>query len=154
MLRVLICGLIGLGLLSGAQAGGGKPPVSFRIHSQTNGEGLSKNQAMPVVLDDPPETIQVNTLPDLSERDLVAVQARETQAGRQMWVKFNAHGTVVLNAVTTQSMGRIFVVFLNQKQIFAPVIDQRIGSGELLIPYAVSDAEIKALEEAIKKNAK
>jgi preprotein translocase subunit SecD len=147
-------GLVYLAFLTLALAGGNKPKCTFRLHVQTTGDKLSVNQAMPAFLNDPPETIQVSTIPDLSERDLVKAEARETTNGRTLWVKFDNHGTTVLSTITTQFMGRIFVVYLNQKVIFSPVIDQRIGNGELIVPYPVTDEEIKALNKVIKKNDK
>jgi hypothetical protein len=56
--------------------------------------------------------------------------------------------------MTIQDEGRIMVVILNGRIIYAPIIDTVLGNGILTIPRGVLPAEIPELNELVKKNAK
>jgi hypothetical protein len=147
------CLLIGLLLLtfSPARAGHSPPKVFFRIHVQTAGQGLSPQQAANVTIPPRGEEIQVRTLPEVTERDIVDVQPLDSGGIR---VTFNHVGTVALNAVTAQNQNRILVVLINGVVVYAPIIDEQIDNGQLDIPHALQPQIIQLLQDQARKNVR
>ena len=145
-----ICFLLGLLLLtfSPARAGHTPPKVFLRVHVQTTGSGQSAQEATTISIPPNNEQIQIRTLPELTELDLV--DAREDDAG--LHLQFNHAGTVNLDAVTAQNQGRILVVLLDGRVIYAPIIDQEIANGHLDIPHQIPPQFVQLLEDAAQKN--
>ena len=92
------------------------------------------------------ENIQVRTLPEASETQLIDVQ----QDANGLRLKFNHIAQVNLSAVTAQNQGRILVVVLDGQVIYAPIIDLQITNGELDVPRQMP-ANIVALLQAVAK---
>ncbi len=124
--------------------------VTLRVHVQTAGEGLSAQQATSIPIPPNGEQIQVRTLPETSERDLVAVA--EDAAG--LHLQFNHVGTVALNAATAQNQGRIMVVLVDGQIIYAPVIDTQISNGRLDIPHQVPAQIVAQLQDLAQHNVR
>ncbi len=135
---------------------GSKPPQStFRVHVQTVEQGAPGTQILPVTLLNPPKQIMVRAQPELSERDVVKIESAPAESGGvALRLTLSEHGSIVINAVTTDNQGRILVFFLNGRVVYAPVIDKTISDGVLIIPGAVAPEEVKPLEEAAKKARK
>ena len=145
-----ICLLLALVLFSPARAGSDPPQVTLRIHVQTSGEGLSAQEATTIPIPPNGEQIQVRTLPEASERDLVAV---EQDAGG-LHLQFNHVGTVNLNAVTAQNQGRILVVLIDGRPFYAPMIDEQISNGRIDIPHQVPAQIYALLQQFVARNLK
>jgi len=145
--------LIGLLLLipQPAQAGHSAPSIFLRIHIQTSGEGLPASQATQVSLPPNGEIIMVRTMPEITERDLIAVQP---DAAGSLHLRFNHDGQVALSVATGQNQGRIMVVMLNGVIIYAPIIDQQITSGELVLPRQLTPQALQLLQKAAEKNVR
>jgi preprotein translocase subunit SecD len=115
-----------------ARAGHSPPKVVLRVHVQTVGEGLSAQQATTITIPPDNEQIQVRTLPEATENEIVDV--RQDASG--VHLQFNHVGQVNLSAVTAQNQGRILVVLIDGYVVYAPIIDEQITNGELDIPSA------------------
>ena len=133
-----------------ARAGSTPPQVTLRVHVQTNGEGLSAQEATTIPIPPDGEQIQVRTLPEASERDLVGVQ----QDAGGLHLQFNHVGTVNLNAVTAQNQGHIMVVLIDGQVFYAPTIDEQISNGRLDIPHQLPPNILALLEALAQKNVK
>jgi preprotein translocase subunit SecD len=146
------CLLFGLMLttLLPAQAGSSPPKVTLRIHVQVAGEGLSPQEATTIAVPPDGEEIQVRTLPEASERDLVEVQ----QDATGLHLQFNHVGTVNLNAVTAENQGRILVVMVDGRIIYAPVIDAQISKGHLDIPHQIPPQLVVLLQQLAQQNVR
>lgn len=146
-----ICLLTGflLLLLSPAQAGHSPPQVLLRIYVQTTGDGLSAQQATTISLPPNGEPIQIRTLPEITERELIDVKADPSGA---VHLRFNHTGQVALNAVTAQNQDRILVVMINGYIVYAPIIDEQITSGELVLPHPLNPQALQLLQEIARKN--
>jgi hypothetical protein len=144
---------LGLALLAVAPAHAGKTPpkILLRIHVQTTGDGLSDNQAITVYVPPNNEAVQIRSLPELSERNLVEV---EPQPGGGTLLIFDHQGQVNLSAVTAEDQGRILVVFLNGYIVYAPVIDEQITNGQLLLPHPLAAPVVKLLQDVAAKNVR
>jgi preprotein translocase subunit SecD len=136
------------------RAGAAKPTVLFRIHLQSSGQGLSANQIIPVQVPPSGERIFVRTIPEVTEREIIAAELRPTGQGTGLYVKFNERGTLILDSITTQNQGLTFVIYFNNRILYAPIIDSRITNGELLIPREIAAEEITALQQLAQRQAK
>jgi hypothetical protein len=145
-----ICLWIGLMLLmfEPAHAGSSPPQVTLRIHVQTTGEGPSPQEATTIPVPPDGEQIQVRTLPEASEHDLIDVQ----QDASGLHLQFNHQGMVSLNAVTAQNQGRILVVMIDGQVIYAPIIDTQINNGRLDIPRHMPAQIVLLLQTVAQKN--
>jgi preprotein translocase subunit SecD len=146
-----LCLLIGLLFLTfqPAWAGHSPPKIFLRIHIQTSGEGLPATQVAQVALPSTGETIMIRAMPEITERDLIAVQS---DASGSVHLHFNHDGQVALSVATGQNQGRIMVVMLNGFIIYAPVIDEQITNGELVLPRQFTPKALQLLQEAAQKN--
>jgi preprotein translocase subunit SecD len=131
-----------------AHAGHSPPKVALRIHVQTTGDGQSPQEATTISLPPNGEQIQVRTLPEVSEQDLVDVQ----QDSSGLHLTFNHSGSVNLSAVTAQNQGRIMVVLIDGAVFYAPIIDEQISNGRLDIPRTVGPQILGALQDVVKYN--
>ena len=133
-----------------AHAGHSPPQVFLRVHVQTTGQGMSDQQVTTIALPPNGEQIQIRTLPELSESELVDVQ----QDASGLHLKFNHVGQVALSAVTAQNQERILVVLIDGNVVYAPIIDQQIESGELDIPRQVNPQAVQLLQERAAENVR
>jgi len=131
-----------------ARAGHSPPKVVLRVHVQTTGDGMSAQEATTITIPPDGEQIQVRTLPELTEEELVDVQ----QDASGLHLQFNHLGTVNLNAVTAQNQGRILVVLIDGVVVYAPIIDEQISSGHLDIPHPLPPQIFGFLQEVVKQN--
>lgn len=133
-------------------AGSDPPKSTFRVHVQTVSQGAPGTQILPVSLTNPPKQIMIRAQPELSERDIEKVESAPTSdGGVALRLTLSEHGRIVLGALTTDNQGRILVFFLNGRVVYAPVIDQIINDGVLIIPGGVASEEVKPLDDAAKK---
>lgn len=133
-----------------AQAGHSPPKIMLRIYVQTT-EGLPASQAQPISLPPNGETIQIRAFPEITERDLVDVQADASDA---VHFRFNHDGQVALTAVTAQNQGRILVLTINGYVFYAPIIDEQIDNGELVMPHHLDPPILQLLQQVAQENVK
>jgi hypothetical protein len=133
-----------------AHAGKTPPKIILRIHVQTTGDGLSQNQAQTVYLPPNGEPIQLRALPEVTEHNLIGA---EPQPGGTL-LTFDHQGQINLSAVTAQNQGRIMVVFLNGYIIYAPVIDEQITNGQLLLPHPLPAQVVQYMQDLAAKNVR
>jgi len=134
-----------------AQAGHSAPKVVLRIHVQTTGEGQSPMEATTISLPPDGEKIQVRTLPEVTEHDLIGV---EQDASGVVHLLFDHVGQVSLSAVTAQNQGRILVVLIDGYVVYAPTIDEQITNGQLDIPHPIDPRIVQLLQEVVRQNVK
>jgi hypothetical protein len=132
------------------QAGHTPPKIFLRIHVQTTGDGLAENQARTIAVPPNGDLIQIRTLPEVSEQNLVGVQPQP--GGTRLF--FDHRGQVNLDAVTAQNQGRLLVVLLNGYVIYAPIIDEEINNGQLLLPHPLAPQIVQLLQDVAIKNVK
>ena len=121
-----------------------KPPVLLRVHLQAP-EGAKGTVTVPVTLLNPPETIAIRNIPEVSERDIKSVRAL---ADGTVVVEFDDFGKTKLEVATNTGRGLILVVIVNGRVVYAPNIDISLANGRLALPAgAVFPEEIQALNE-------
>lgn len=97
------------------------------------------------------EQIQIRTLPELTEHDLIDVRQDASGTVRLL---FNHAGQVNLSAVTAENQGRILVVLIDGYVVYAPVIDEQITNGELDLPRPVGPQILGLLQEVARQNVR
>jgi hypothetical protein len=152
MRSLLLAFSLALALLSAAPAHAGKSPpkLLLRIHVQTTGDGLSQDQATPILLPPNGEQIMIRSLPEVTEGNLVGV----TPQPNGTLLAFDHQGAVNLSAVTAEDQGRVLVVFLNGYIIYSPIIDEQITDGQLLLPHPLAPEIVKLLQDIADKNVR
>ena len=131
-----------------AHAGHAPPVVFMRVYIQTN-EGLPPTEAQPVQIPPDNEVIQVRTLPEVTERELTAVETDTTGA---VHLHFDHTGQIDLDAATAQNQGRIMVVMINGIIVYAPTIDTQLSNGELILPHPLQPAIVALLQKKAQDN--
>lgn len=122
-----------------------KPPVLLRVHLQAP-EGAKGMVTVPVTLLNPPETIAIRNLPELSEKEIRQVR---TLADGTVVVEFDDFGKTKLEVATNTGRGLILVVIVNGRVVYAPTIDTNLTRGALALPAgSVLPEEIQALNDA------
>jgi len=107
--RRLLPLLVGLFVWLGAAP---KPPVLFRVHLQAP-EGSKGQVSVPVTLFNPAQTVSIQTIPEVSEKEIRKVS---TRVDGSILVEFTDFGQTKLEVV------------------YAPRIDTVLANGCLLLP--------------------
>ncbi|MGB8297984.1 MAG: hypothetical protein WCG85_21380 [Polyangia bacterium] len=134
-----------------ARAGHSPPKVILRVHVQTTGAGQSALEVTTISIPPNGERIQVRTLPEVTEQELVGAQQ---DASGVVHLLFNHEGQVSLNAVTAQNQGRILVVLIDGYVVYAPIIDEQIDNGELDLPRPINPQVLQLLQDVAQRNVR
>ena len=140
MVRFLpwLCGLL---LWVGAAE---KPPVLLRVHLQAP-EGAKGMVTVPITLLNPPETIAIRNIPEVSEKEIRQVR---TLPDGVVVVEFDDFGKTKLEVATNTGRGLILVVIVNGRVVYAPRIDTNLTRGALALPPgSILPDEIQALND-------
>ena len=125
--RIVLPLLAGLLIWIGATP---KPPVLLRVHLQAP-EGAKGQVSVPVTLFNPAETISIQTIPEVSEKEVRKVS---TRLDGSILVEFTDFGQTKLEVGTSTGRGLILVVIVNGRVVYAPRIDTVLTNGCLLLP--------------------
>lgn len=142
----LLLPMVGLVVWLGASE---KPPVLIRVHLQA-AEGAKGEVSVPVSLFNPPEKVAIQSLPELSEKDLRKVSPRTDGT---ILLEFDEFGKTKLEVATSTGRGLILVVIVNGRVVYAPRIDTVLTNGCLLLPAgSVTPEEMLEVNEQAGKN--
>ena len=125
--RRLLPLLAGLFVFLGATP---KPPLLFRVHLQAP-EGSKGQVSVPGTLFNPSQTISIQSLPEVSEKEIRKVS---TRVDGTILVEFTDFGQTKLEVGTSTGRGLIMVVIINGRVVYAPRIDTVLVNGCLLLP--------------------
>jgi len=138
--------LVGLVVWIGAAE---KPPFLLRVHLQAP-EGAKGMVSVPVTLFQPNETIAIQSLPEVSEKEIRKVS---TRADGTVLVDFNDFGRTKLEVGTSTGRGFILVVLVNGRVVYAPRIDTVITNGSILLPPgSITPDEILQVNAEVEKS--
>ena len=137
--------VVGCSLWMGAAK---KPPFLLRIHLQAT-EGAKGMLSAPVTLFQPNETIAIQNLPEVTEKEIRKVS---TRVDGTVLVEFNDFGRTKLEVGTSTGRGMILVVLVNGRVVYAPRIDTVITNGSILLPPgSVTPDEILQVNGEVEK---
>ena len=126
-----------------------KPPVLIRVHLQAL-EGAKGEVSVPIELFNPPEKVAIQSLPEVSEKDLQKVSVRSDGT---VLLEFDDFGRTKLDVATSTGQGSILVVIVNGRVVYAPRVDTILNQGCLLLPPgSLTPEEILRANEEIGKN--
>lgn len=138
--------LVGLVVWMGAAE---KPPFLLRVHLQAP-EGAKGMVSVPVTLFQPNETIAIQSLPEVSEKEIRKVS---TRSDGTILVDFNDFGRTKLEVGTSTGRGFILVVLVNGRVVYAPRIDTVITNGSILLPPgSITPDEILQVNAEVEKS--
>lgn len=104
---------------------------------------------MSVSLFNPPEKIAIQSLPELSEKDLRKVTPRSDGT---VLLEFDDFGRTKLDVATSTGRGLIMVVIVNGRVVYAPRIDIVLQNGCLLLPAgSLTPEEIQSVNDVRNK---
>jgi hypothetical protein len=126
-----------------------KPPFLLRIHLQAT-EGAKGSTSALITLYQPNETIAIQSLPEVTEKEILKVS---TRVDGTVLVEFNDFGRTKLEVGTSTGRGSILVVIINGRVVYAPRIDTVITSGSILLPSgSMTMEEITRVNSEIEKS--
>jgi hypothetical protein len=137
--------VVGYALWMGAAE---KPPFLLRIHLQAT-EGAKGMVSVPVTLFQPNETIAIQSLPEVTEKEIRKVA---TRLDGTVLVEFDDFGRTKLEVGTSTGRGMILVVLVNGRVVYAPRIDTVITNGSILLPPgSITPDEILQINGEVEK---
>ena len=119
-----------------------KPTVTLRIHEEVD-TVMAGPRAMPVSMPNYDLTLSVDPQPALSEKYVKSAEIYPTAGGSAIMVRFDRHGMMALDEITTRLRGRRLVTFLNQRPVAVWLVNQRLTNGQFLVQGEFTDEEAK-----------
>ena len=98
--------------------------------------------------------LTVSPFPTLTERDVQSADLYDTVGGKAIFLRFDAHGTVLLDEMTTRTRGQYVAVLINNHPVSAWLVDQRIINGQFLIEGDFTDEEARKVVDDLNKLSK
>ncbi|MGA2221412.1 MAG: hypothetical protein ABSH21_06485 [Verrucomicrobiia bacterium] len=142
---------LGIVLLTGcALFGKRKPEATLRIHEQVSAM-LPESRVLTAAIPRANLKIPVNLYPALSEKDVQSADIYQTAGGSAIMLRFDIHGAIKFDELTTRSRGQYLVTFLNGRPVAAWLVDQRITNGQFLVEGDFSDEEAKNAVESLNR---
>lgn len=69
-------------------------------------------------------------------------------------LRFDPHGMVALDEMTTRTRGQYVVIFLNTKPVAAWLVDKRLTTGQFLLEGDFTDEEARQTVDALNRMGK
>ncbi|MGD0059904.1 MAG: hypothetical protein ABSD58_10845 [Verrucomicrobiia bacterium] len=131
------------------------PPVSttLRIYEQSD-SALPAETVQTVELPRAGLKLTVNPFPTLTERDVQSAEVYNTSGGKAVFLRFDPHGEIVLDEMTTRTRGQYIVVMVNNHPVSAWLVDQRIINGQFLVEGEFTDEEAQKIVDDLNKLSK
>ena len=149
-LKMVVCLAFAAAFVGCATFGKKPEEVSLRLHEESS----ASLPAETIQTVDIPHTnlkITVSPFPALTERDVQSAELYDTAGGKAILLRFDPHGTIAFDELTTRDRGRYLVVFLNKRVVGAWFVDQRIINGQFLVEGDFTDEEAKNAVKALNK---
>jgi preprotein translocase subunit SecD len=99
-------------------------------------------------------TLTINPFPTLTERDVQSAESYDTAGGKAIFLRFDAHGTVLLDEMTTRTRGQYVAVLINDRPVSIWLVNQRIINGQFLVEGDFTDEEAKKAVDELNKLSK
>jgi preprotein translocase subunit SecD len=124
--------------------------VSLGIHEEASSLLPAETQR---TIEIPHTTVKltVSLFPALTEQDVQSAELYDTAGGKAIFLRFDPHGTIMLDQITTRDRGQYLVIFLNRHPVGTWFVDQRITNGQFLVEGDFTDEEARKAVEALNK---
>ena len=133
----------------------GKKPdeASLGIHEESN-PSLPAETIRTVEIPHTGVKLTISPFPARTEKDVQSAELYDTAGGKAIFLRFDPHGTIVLDEMTTRDRSRYLVIVLNKRPVGSWLVDQRITNGQFLVEGDFTDEEARKAVEAINKLSK
>ena len=150
--------LLALSFLAAAS----KPKLTIRFHTESHpssGSSFSVSADLP----DSASHVTISRVAEISENDVAAIFPFPAADGTMgCALKLDEHGRVVLDCLSQENRGALFIGFVNARPVIAMLIDRRVSDGIITIPRGLTPMEIAMMqkkfptlgEKKAEKNAK
>ena len=109
-----------------------KEATSLRLYLESDYDTGGKTDTVPIYRSSP-ILVKVEKVPFLDEGSLTEAHVVDTVGGFAIQLKFNSHGSLILEQVTTSYKGRrvaVQAVYTEGRWLAAPMIARRIADGD------------------------
>ena len=153
-LKITLCGSLVMALFAGcALFHKDHDETTLRIYEEAN-SALPAESQQTVEIPHADLKITVSPYPTLTEQDVQSAELYSTAGGKSVYLRFDPHGTVVLDEMTTRTRGQYVAILVNQRPVGAWLVDQRIINGQFLVEGDFTDEEAKKIVDDLNKLAK
>ena len=98
--------------------------------------------------------VTISPFPTLTEKDVQSASLYDTAGGKAIFLRFDPHGTILLDEMTTRLRGQYLAVLINDHPVSAWLVNQRITNGQFLIEGEFTDEEAKKVVDDLNKLSK
>jgi preprotein translocase subunit SecD len=147
--------LAGCGVMRSLQGGFQKPIVdtTLRIYEQAD-SALPAENIQTVELPHAGLKLTISPFPTLTEQNVQSAELYNTAGGKAIFLRFDPHGVILLDEMTTRTKGQYVVVMINNHPVSAWLVDQRIINGQFLVEGEFTDAEAQKVVDDLNKLSK
>jgi preprotein translocase subunit SecD len=127
--------------------------ASLRIYEEANGALPAENRQTVII----PRTglkLSISPFPQITEQEVQSAELFDTAGGKGIFLRFDPHGTILLDELTTRSRGQYVVVLINNRPVSAWLVDQRIINGQFLVEGDFTDEDAKKVVDDLNKQSK
>jgi preprotein translocase subunit SecD len=153
-LKMTLCGSLVMALFIGCALFHEKRvETTVRIYEGTSSALPAENQQT-VEIPHADLKLTVSPYPTLTEQDVQSAELYDTAGGKAVFLRFDPHGTVLLDEMTTRTRGQYVAILVNQRPVGAWLVDQRIITGQFLVEGDFTDEEARKIVDDLNKLAK
>ncbi len=139
-------------LTAGCAAWRKSPDMTLRFHEQVDAN-LPSAYAQVIEFPRANLRIHVAVAATLTERDVQEATIVETAGGAAVMLKFDVHGAIKLEELTTRGRGRYVVALLDGKPVAAVLLEQRLTTGQFLLEGDFTDDQARQLADSLNAGA-
>ncbi len=148
---MLLTGCAAIASLKGVQQG--HVDTSVRLYEQSDA-ALPADSVQTAVIPHTDLKLTITPFPTLTEQDVQSAELYNTSGGKAVFLRFDPHGEIVLDEMTTRLRDRYIVVMINNHPVSAWRVDQRIINGQFLIEGEFTDEEAQKIVDDLNKLSK
>jgi preprotein translocase subunit SecD len=130
-----------------------KVDTTVRIYEQSD-SALPAETVQTAVIPSTGLRLTINPFPTLTERDVQSAEVYNTAGGKAVFLRFDPHGVIALDEMTTRTRGGYLVVMVNNHPVSAWLVDQRILNGQFLVEGDFTDEEAQKIVDDLNKLSK
>jgi preprotein translocase subunit SecD len=153
-LKATLCFTVFGALLTGCALFHKKPEeATVRIYEEANAALPAENRQTVAI----PATglkLSISPFPTLTELDVQSAELFDTAGGKGIFLRFDPHGTIVLDEMTTRTRGQYIVVLINNRPVSAWLVDQRILTGQFLVEGDFTDEDAKKIVDDLNEQSR
>ena len=163
LLKTMVVGPVALAFLTGCammaalhaprQAKAGKAATTLGVYEEAD-SALPAETVQSVIIPRTGLRLTISPFPTLTETDVQSAELYNTAGGKAVFLRFDPHGEMALDELTTRSRDRYLVVMINNHPVSAWLVNQRITNGQFLVEGDFTDEEARKIVDDLNKLSK